>query len=166
MPPWRQELLHIPEKIEQLVTTIEKFTAPLNGTGNALNNQMTGNSAANILSGLAGKDILTGGAGADTFAYQNVSDSLSDAHDVIADFSALQDDKIDLSAVDANSNQAGKQLFHYIGDAAFTKQAAQLRFDSATHQLQGDTNGDGKAESVIEISGISSLANDALILKT
>ncbi|MDD5214935.1 MAG: M10 family metallopeptidase C-terminal domain-containing protein, partial [Methylococcales bacterium] len=166
LPTWRQELLHIPAKIEQLVTTIEKFTAPLNGTGNALNNQITGNSAANILSGLAGKDILTGGAGADTFAYQNVSDSLSDAHDVITDFSALQDDKIDLSAVDADSNQAGKQLFHYIGDAAFTKQAAQLRFDSATHQLQGDTNGDGKAEFVIELSGISSLASDALILKT
>lgn len=166
LPTWRQKLLHIPAKIEQLVTTIEKFTAPLNGTGNALNNQMTGNSADNILSGLAGKDILTGGAGADTFAYQNVSDSVNDAHDVITDFSELQGDKIDLSAVDANSNQAEKQIFHYIGTVDFTKQAAQLRFDSATHQLQGDTNGDGKAEFVIELSGVSNLASDALILKT
>ena len=165
LPKWRQELLHIPAKIEKLVTTTEKVTAPLNGVGNALNNQITGNSAANILSGLAGKDILTGGAGADTFAYQNVSDSLSAIHDVITDFSALQGDKIDLSAVDANSNQVGKQLFHYIGTADFTKQAAQLRFDSATHQLQGDTNGDGKAEFVIELSGISNFASDALILK-
>lgn len=166
LPQWRQELFTIPAKIEQLVTTTEKVAAALNGTGNALNNQLTGNSADNILSGLDGKDILTGGAGADTFTYQNVSDSLGDTYDVITDFSMLQSDKIDLSAVDADSIQTGKQLFHYIGMTNFTKQAAQLRFDSTTHQLQGDTNSDGKAEFVIELSGISSLAGDALILKT
>lgn len=163
LPEWTQLLLDIPAKIEQQVTVIEKFTAPLNGTGNALNNQLTGNNGANILIGLVGKDILTGRAGADTFVYQNVSDSLRQSHDVITDFSA--GDKIDLSTLDANSNQAGKQSFQYIGTSAFLKQAAQLRFDGATQQLQGDTNGDGKADFVIELSGLSNLASDALILK-
>ncbi|MCQ8118298.1 hypothetical protein NP589_12750 [Methylomonas sp. WSC-7] len=38
----------------------------INGTGNALNNELKGNSAVNSLSGAAGNDTLDGGAGADT----------------------------------------------------------------------------------------------------
>jgi Ca2+-binding RTX toxin-like protein len=52
--------------------------APVNGTGNALDNQITGNSASNNLSGLGGNDILmgkggndilTGGLGSDQFDF-------------------------------------------------------------------------------------------------
>jgi Ca2+-binding RTX toxin-like protein len=39
--------------------------AAVNGTGNALNNQITGNSASNNLSGLGGNDILMGKGGND-----------------------------------------------------------------------------------------------------
>lgn len=39
--------------------------APINLTGNELNNRMTGNAAANVLKGGAGHDTLDGGAGAD-----------------------------------------------------------------------------------------------------
>jgi Ca2+-binding RTX toxin-like protein len=41
-------------------------TAPINGTGNALNNVLIGNSAANRLSGANGNDTLRGGEGIDT----------------------------------------------------------------------------------------------------
>ena len=40
-------------------------SAAINGTGNALNNQLQGNAAANTLSGGAGGDTLLGGLGAD-----------------------------------------------------------------------------------------------------
>jgi Ca2+-binding RTX toxin-like protein len=39
----------------------------INGSGNALDNQITGNSGANMLDGGAGADVLTGGAGDDTY---------------------------------------------------------------------------------------------------
>jgi len=40
--------------------------ANINGTGNALDNQLVGNSGNNVLSGAAGNDVLTGAAGEDT----------------------------------------------------------------------------------------------------
>jgi Ca2+-binding RTX toxin-like protein len=42
--------------------------ANLNGTGNALANELLGNAGNNRLDGLAGNDLLNGGAGADTLA--------------------------------------------------------------------------------------------------
>ncbi|CAH0302499.1 calcium-binding protein [Roseomonas sp. CECT 9278] len=47
---------------EELVLT---GAAPINGTGNALDNRITGNDGANLLFGLAGDDTLEGGAGVD-----------------------------------------------------------------------------------------------------
>ncbi|MFN9405480.1 MAG: VWD domain-containing protein, partial [Dolichospermum sp.] len=41
-------------------------TTAINGTGNALNNNITGNAADNLLTGNLGNDTLNGGAGADT----------------------------------------------------------------------------------------------------
>ena len=64
-------------------------TAATNGTGNAW---------ANVLTGNGGNNILTGGAGADTFVF-----GLSSGADIITDFSASQNDKIDLSAYHAQS---------------------------------------------------------------
>lgn len=46
----------------------------LNGTGNALANQLTGNGAANVLNGGAGSDTLRGGAGNDTYVVESVGD--------------------------------------------------------------------------------------------
>lgn len=49
--------------VENLVLT---GAAPINGTGNELNNVITGNGAVNTLSGLAGADTLNGGGDNDT----------------------------------------------------------------------------------------------------
>lgn len=53
-----------------LGSNVENLTltgsSTLNGTGNALDNQITGNSANNTLTGAAGNDTLDGGAGNDT----------------------------------------------------------------------------------------------------
>ena len=44
-------------------------TASVNGTGNALNNDLRGNEASNVLDGGAGRDSLQGGGGADTYRF-------------------------------------------------------------------------------------------------
>jgi Ca2+-binding RTX toxin-like protein len=49
-------------------------TGAINGTGNALVNNLTGNGAANVLNGGAGADWMTGGAGNDTYVVENAGD--------------------------------------------------------------------------------------------
>jgi len=46
----------------------------INGTGNALANQLTGNGAANVLDGRTGIDVMLGGGGDDTYYVDNRSD--------------------------------------------------------------------------------------------
>ena len=53
----------LPTDVERLELL---FTAPINGTGNGLDNVIVGNGGANVLTGLAGDDTLTGGSGNDT----------------------------------------------------------------------------------------------------
>jgi len=50
--------------------------AAIDGTGNALDNQITGNTAANTLTGADGNDTLTGGGGADTLLGGSGDDTL------------------------------------------------------------------------------------------
>jgi Ca2+-binding RTX toxin-like protein len=48
----------------------------INGTGNALNNNLTGNNEANILRGMEGADIMGGGLGNDIYYVDNTGDSI------------------------------------------------------------------------------------------
>ncbi|EGF89277.1 hemolysin-type calcium-binding repeat 2 copies family protein [Asticcacaulis biprosthecium C19] len=57
--------------IENLTLT---GTGAINGTGNALNNNLTGNSGNNVLNGAAGNDTLTGGLGNDSYYVDSASD--------------------------------------------------------------------------------------------
>ncbi|WP_444464492.1 hypothetical protein [Rhodobacter capsulatus] len=57
--------------VERLVLT---GTAPIDGTGNALDNRLTGNAAANRLNGGGGADTMAGGAGNDTYIVDNRAD--------------------------------------------------------------------------------------------
>jgi Ca2+-binding RTX toxin-like protein len=102
--------------------------------------------------GGAGVDHLIGGKGADTFFYRD-GDLLGPAtREVIADFSERQHDRIDISAMDADTTTAGNQAFTLI-DGAFTA-AGQI---SITEQAAGDwlvafnTDADAKAEYVLEV---------------
>ena len=68
-------------------------TANINATGNSLDNVMTGNDGNNILIGGAGHDNLIGGGGADIFRF-----GLGSGADIIKDFHASDNDRIDISA--------------------------------------------------------------------
>ena len=119
-------------------------TAAINGTGNGASNTLVGNAAANVLDGGAGTDRLTGGAGADTFRFAALSDlGLSATRDVITDFTPGQD-RIDLSAMDANAALAGDQAFSFL--TAFTNAAGQVCVAGNSVLLNTDTDLDAEYE--------------------
>ena len=132
----------------------------INGTGNALNNTITGNAGNNILTGGLGNDILSGGLGQDIFDFNAVIESLLGVtRDIITDFSHAQLDKIDLSAIDANSMLLNDQAFlsAILTGGAFTS-AGQLRLQG--NVLSGNTDNDfNTSEFEIQLTGIDTLTS-------
>ncbi|WP_424139262.1 M10 family metallopeptidase C-terminal domain-containing protein [Roseomonas chloroacetimidivorans] len=121
------------------------------GTGK---DTLLGGAGNDTLIGGEGKDILTGGAGSDTFTFASLADSkLGSSHDTITDFA--KGDLIDLSALDAQAKAGGDQAFSWIGDHAFSRQAGELHAitSGANTLIEGDVNGDGKADFQIEVNG-------------
>jgi len=166
----------------------------LNGTGNSLDNLMTGNDGNNVLQGLFGDDILEGGLGNDTldggwgndvltggegadyltggwgrdvFRYTDQSESgvIEEHMDTISDFEYRRD-KIDLSGIDADTTEAGDQAFSsdILSDTEAFTEAGQLRFDSSSGILYGNTDADTDSEFAIELLGVTSVDVTALLL--
>jgi hypothetical protein len=136
-------------------------------TGTAKNDTLSALAGDDTLIGGAGTDKLTGGLGADTFKFNSVSDSgiTAKTRDTITDFKSTQNDKIDLSGIDANSVVADDQAFTFINNATFSADATgQLRFDSKTGILYGSTNADTNAEFSILLSGVKSLVMGDFVL--
>lgn len=154
--------------IELLATTNSAGTSAIDLTGSDAVQSIYGNAGANVLSGLGGDDYiyglgggdtLVGGAGADTlfggtgsdiFRYDAIGESTAAASDRIIDFAI--GDLIDLRGIDANTaNGAGDDAFDFIGDAAFSATAGELRaaFENGRWLVQGDVDGDGAADVAI-----------------
>ncbi|MCG7393509.1 hypothetical protein MHY87_11385 [Microvirga sp. ACRRW] len=133
-------------------------------TGSSGSSQMHGYGGNDTLIDGGGADELYGGKGADRFVYKSIKGIKPDVQDLdiyvnrIMDFSRSQKDKIDLKAIDANTQKAGNQAFTFIGTKAFTK-AGQLRYETDDFNgrpgktLLGDVNGDGKADFEIFVAG-------------
>ncbi|MGO4127361.1 M10 family metallopeptidase C-terminal domain-containing protein [Inquilinus sp. YAF38] len=124
--------------------------------GNASNNVLQGWNGNDVLVGAGGTDTLTGGAGADRFVFQATTDSAFGPNaDLITDFSHAQVDRIDLSAIDANTGVAGNQAFTFIGNGPYTHVAGQLIFSSGGGftTIGGDVNGDGTSDFHIRLTG-------------
>jgi Ca2+-binding RTX toxin-like protein len=147
-------------------------TSAINGTGNALANQITGNSGANTLDGGAGADTLSGGLGADRFQLRATADSgvTNGTWDVIADFTRSQSDRIDLSLMDAVSGTTTNDAFSFIGTAAFSGSNAsgQLRtvYDATLGGVivYGSVDANSSPEFALLVRGVTSLQSSDFIL--
>lgn len=110
------------------------------------------------LIGGAGRDSLRGGAGIDSFVFQAASDSArgQDTRDVIVDFKQGAD-VIDLAAIDE---------FTFIGQAAFTGTAGELRFHyrGQATVIAADLDGDGRADMQVEVTGRHALETTDFLL--
>ncbi|HLL30849.1 MAG TPA: cadherin, partial [Allosphingosinicella sp.] len=134
--------------------------------GMAGDDDLYGEGGNDTLVGGAGADRLFGGLGKDQFTYNAVSDSTASAPDLILDFSRAQGDRISLSAIDANSLVSSNQAFTFIGSAAFSNVAGQLRYETSGGMttVYGDVNGDGVADLQIQLSGTIALVASDFIL--
>ncbi|MBV8685063.1 MAG: M10 family metallopeptidase C-terminal domain-containing protein, partial [Alphaproteobacteria bacterium] len=122
--------------------------------GGAGADQLYGLGGDDGLYGGLGADQLRGGAGRDWFRYESASESTAAAMDRIADFQAGE--KIDLSAIDADSIAGGNQAFAFIGSDAFHNVAGELRVSESNGSwfVEGDVDGDGAADLVIQVDTI------------
>ncbi len=124
--------------------------------GGQAGDTLTGGAGADAIYGGGGGDALRGNGGADVFRYDNLSDSngTTDAtRDRILDF-ASGIDRIDLSRIDAITGGAD-DAFTFIGTAAFSNVAGQLRYAAAGAGIfivEGDVNGDGIADFTLSVA--------------
>src|SRR5262249_50800267 len=102
-----------------------------------------------------GGDTLTGGPGNDTFVFAAVADSIPAAPDVITDFFHGQD-KLDFSAIDANTAAKGNQAFLFAGQNASVVANSVSWFESGSDTIvQADVNGDTTAADLtVVLTGI------------
>jgi Ca2+-binding RTX toxin-like protein len=127
--------------------------------GSSGTNTLNGGGGPDTITGGGGADRLIGGGGADRFIYAATSDSSSTSLDMILGFERGTD-VIDLSGVDAIAG-AGDDAFTFIGLANFSGVAGQLRYSLGSVAagsfalVEGDTDGDGVAELVIRVEGVS-----------
>ncbi|MGO1078276.1 calcium-binding protein [Inquilinus sp. CA228] len=138
-----------------------------NVNGSAGNDTIIGSSAANVLNGWAGKDVLTGGGGADRFVFSSPTHSVVGVNaDRITDFSHAQGDRIDLSAIDADTTVAGNQAFAFIGTGLYNGDAGELRYSvvGAVTTIAGDVNGDGVSDFHIQLTGAIGLVAPDFVL--
>ena len=133
--------------------------------GDAGNDTLNGGGGADTINGGAGRDLLYGGLGNDTFVFADGDTSAARAEaDRIFDWAT--GDKIDLSAMDADTTLGGNQAFTFIGNAAFSGTAGELNYTQAGAftYLEGDTNGDGSADFSIRIDGTHAFNGGEFVL--
>lgn len=117
---------------------------------------LSGGAGDDVLIGGKGSDTLTGGSGADTFVFEYRDPTRTDT---ITDF-VSGEDRIDLSPMDADIGSAGvDDAFVFIGAGAFTGLAGELRFEvtGGNGLVQGDVNGDGRADFSIVLTAVTSI---------
>lgn len=138
--------------------------------GRAGNDSLYGDAGADALYGNRGADMMTGGGDPtqwDRFIYFSYTDSPACPleRDIITDFVSGVD-RIEISRLDADITLGRNQAFNFVGDAEFSGQAGELRFDIQGDNtiIQADSDGDGDADFEIELLGqMALIASDFLL---
>jgi len=109
-----------------------------------------------VLIGGGGADFMIGGAGADRFVYETTEDSSRHHRDFIYDLAA--EDLIDLSGIDADETAGGDQAFTLVSAFSHAAGEAVLAYQPGSYRtlLSLDVDGDGKADTVVELNGDNS----------
>lgn len=131
-----------------------------NLTGDDRNNTIWAHAGNDTLTGGAGNDTLWGGGGADRFVFASASIGV----DRIMDFS--ENDKIDLSRIDADIRLVGDQPFEFIGQN-WLRAAGNLGFyrdKGGWTTIQGDIDGDAKYDFSIRVEGHHDFTSSDFIL--
>ena len=142
--------------------------------GGAGRDELIGDDGNDSLRGSGGGDVFWAGVGADQIRVNDSSHS--DGHrDVVVYTSVAEsfgngidrlfairagEDKLDLSAIDADENTPENDAFHFIGKAAFSGVAGELRCFPGG--INADVDGDGSADFEIQIVGYASEGGDIL----
>ncbi len=120
-----------------------------------------------MLNGGLGKDRLIGGLGADMFKLAALADSGATAatRDAIIGFELNRDDRIDVSAIDADTAIPGNQVFASLTmGGTFSGVFAnpgELYLDESAAILYGNT--DSAADFSIKLVGVNNLSLDAFV---
>jgi len=135
--------------------------------GNTGNDFIYGGNGNDRLGGGSSSDRLWGGAGADVFVFLTDGTTTTNAgqHDVVCDF-ARGSDRIDLSAIDANSLTSHDDPFRFLGATHFTASAGEIRFERIGTGviLIGDRNGDGIGDLFIRLDRTTWIQGNDLML--
>ena len=122
---------------------------------------VNGQGGDDVIVGGPGNDLLVGGFGADRFVFSDGDLGIAaPATDRIKDFLGAQGDTIDLHLMDADTTTGGDQAFTWISTYLFSGTAGELRFQYPSPsagiyntRIYGDTDGDGAADFVLELTG-------------
>jgi len=119
--------------------------------GDRGNDVLHGQGGADRLHGGIGKDALYGESGRDRFEFRSLAESTVgvSGRDSVRDFG--RGDLIDLRRIDADTGERGNGAFDFIGRAAFSGEAGELRY--AGGAVSGDVNGDGSADFMVSLAG-------------
>jgi Ca2+-binding RTX toxin-like protein len=128
--------------------------------------RLSGGKGNDQLNGGLGADMLAGNQGKDIFVYKTVEVSTLTSMDTISQFNGVAGDRINLKTIDANSGTNANDEFDFIGDAAFSGKAGELRFEVSADatMLYGDVDGDGNADLAIHFDTVLSLRERDFVL--
>lgn len=173
------------QEIELMETINASLTTAISLTGNSFDQTLLGNAGRNTLRGMggfdrleggagvdklaggAGRDMLFGGTGTDYFVFEAASDSpFGDDADVIQDWESI--DRIDLSALDANSNAAGSQALAFVGKIAGSAALAAGKvgyYHSGNNTyVVANLDADSPAEFQVRLAGVHDLVLNDFVL--
>jgi serralysin len=141
--------------------------------GDAGDDQLFGGEGRDELYGGNGFDRMWGGDGADRFVFQFLSED-DTGIDQIRDFSNGEGDRIDVSAIDANSSAGGNQAFRFIGERAFSGEPGELRyryidlngdeFGGVNTLVQLNVDGGATVELTIQLTGVYDFTAGSFVL--